>query len=157
MASTRSISRSDEYKLWREASSRCSICREELFKFERNSILGEMAHIVAASKDGPRGNSELSSEERDSYQNLILLCPNHHSIIDNDETTWTVEKLHKMKKAHEEWIDIQLSRVRPGFLILWGGRYVTLIYHGFRLVLAPQYYSITLIKVFLVENKAYMN
>ena len=37
-------------------------------------VLGEIAHIVAESPNGPRGTSPLSAEERNLYPNLILLC-----------------------------------------------------------------------------------
>lgn len=65
------------------------------------SILGEMAHIIAQKPDGPRGVSTLSLSERDSFKNLILLCPTHHTIIDKDSSTWTPDKLLEMKLNHE--------------------------------------------------------
>ncbi len=43
---------------------------------------GEQAHIVAEEEEGPRGKSVLSKEERNSYHNHILLCPNCHTKID---------------------------------------------------------------------------
>lgn len=41
-------------------------------------VLGEIAHIVAVSPNGPRGDSPLTTEERNLYPNLILLCNQHH-------------------------------------------------------------------------------
>ena len=63
-----------------------------------------MAHIVADSESGPRGNSPLKSEQRDRYENLILLCPNHHTLIDRDEDAFPVELLHAYKSEHEAWV-----------------------------------------------------
>ncbi len=43
-------------------------------------VLGEMAHIVAESPNGPRGDSPLTPEQRNRYENLILLCNQHTTI-----------------------------------------------------------------------------
>ena len=40
---------------------------------DRAVILGEIAHIVAESPEGPRGDSPLPLVERNKYENLILL------------------------------------------------------------------------------------
>src|SRR5438309_9868631 len=40
--------------------------------------------------------------ERHAYDNLILMCPTHHTVIDDDEEAYTVERLHKIKAEHEE-------------------------------------------------------
>lgn len=50
---------------------------------DRDAILGEMAHIVAESPDGPRGQSPLTPTERNNYENLLLLCNVHHQLIDD--------------------------------------------------------------------------
>lgn len=42
----------------------------------------EMAHIFAASDDGPRANTNLSERDRGAYENLILLCANCHTMVD---------------------------------------------------------------------------
>lgn len=68
------------------------------------SLVGEMAHIVAESTDGPRGLSPLSTEERDRYPNLILLCRNHHREIDTQPFTWPVSRLEQIKQDHEAWV-----------------------------------------------------
>jgi hypothetical protein len=47
------------------------------------AFLGEIAHIVADSRQGPRGTSPLTDEQRDMHTNLILLCGDHHKIIDS--------------------------------------------------------------------------
>jgi len=36
------------------------------------TLLGEMPHIVADSRQGPRGNSPMSDEDRDKHTNLLL-------------------------------------------------------------------------------------
>tara|TARA_R110002110_G_scaffold289_8_gene1160 strand:+ start:865 stop:1635 length:771 start_codon:yes stop_codon:yes gene_type:complete len=40
--------------------------------------------------------------ERHGFANLILLCANHHKVIDDDEIAYTVNRLLEMKSAHED-------------------------------------------------------
>jgi hypothetical protein len=72
-------------------------------------VLGEVAHIVADRPDGPRGNYPLPTRERNQYDNLILLCNQHHQLVDAQPQTYTVEKLHAMKEAHEQWVEKTLG------------------------------------------------
>jgi hypothetical protein len=51
----------------------------------------------------------LPKKERDRYNNLILLCPTHHTDIDKNSDDWPVDKLHIVKKDHENWVSEQLS------------------------------------------------
>lgn len=105
----------DAKVLWGRSGSRCAFpdCRKDLTFGSGAGIIGEMAHIIATRADGPRGDLSLAQNLRDSYSNLILLCPAHHTLIDKDETTWTVDKLKELKTNHEKWVDSQLSK---GFL-----------------------------------------
>lgn len=96
--------------LWGRSGNRCAICKIELTAAGSTSILGEMAHIVAKSTNGPRGESDLTPEERDEYDNLILLCPTHHTLIDSNLEEWTVENLKLKKLQHENWVSNQLSQ-----------------------------------------------
>jgi hypothetical protein len=94
--------------LWGRAANRCSICRTELSQNAQAAAaaftLGEQAHIVGEREDAARGRSMLTDDERNSYHNIILLCPNHHTEIDKNEADWPVEKLHYVKSAHELWV-----------------------------------------------------
>ena len=66
-----------------------------------------VAHIVASSANGPRGDKELSSQLSDKLENLMLMCADHHKLIDDPITgprDYPVERLKEMKKAHEEKI-----------------------------------------------------
>ena len=107
------ISQQDIKLLWGRAASRCSICRKELSynnpDNSANIIVGQQAHIVSESENGPRGKSTLSAPERDVYDNLILLCPNHHVEIDTDELAYPIERLHSIKTAHELWVKSTLT------------------------------------------------
>ncbi|WP_263840622.1 HNH endonuclease [Salinibacter sp.] len=88
-------------------------CKQPLIEDETRtddpSVIGEEAHIVARKQDGPRGNSELTSEERDRFDNLILLCRNHHKTIDDQVEKYTVKRLKSIKKKHFAWVDENLD------------------------------------------------
>lgn len=60
--------------------------------------LGVAAHICAASKGGPRYDSQMTSEERRSFANGIWLCQSCSRLIDVDFTNYTVELLSDWKK-----------------------------------------------------------
>jgi hypothetical protein len=96
--------------LWGRAANVCAFpdCKKLLVADETEtddpSVIGEEAHIVAKKENGPRGISPLTEEQRNKYDNLILLCSIHHKIIDDQENEYTVEKLKSFKKAHEEWV-----------------------------------------------------
>lgn len=99
--------------LWGRSGNRCAICQipltQDTAAVSAAFTLGEQAHIVGEKDDGPRGTSPLSPEDRDSYHNLILLCPNDHTKIDKSETDWPVERLHLAKSRHELWVTETLS------------------------------------------------
>lgn len=95
--------------LWGRSGNRCAICKLELTPEGDKETLGEMAHIVARSNEGPRGDSPLTILDRDKYKNLILVCPTHHSDIDKNYIDWSVDKLHRIKTEHEAWVSKQLS------------------------------------------------
>lgn len=100
--------------LWGRAGNRCAFpdCRIKLTPDGKIDTLGEMAHIVAKSPQGPRGNSDMPIDERDNYSNLILLCPTHHKMIDTFPEEWTVERLLQLKREHEQWVSSQLEQGR---------------------------------------------
>lgn len=101
--------------LWGRAASRCSYpsCRLELvinsLETDDPSLVGEAAHIVAEQPSGPRGDSPLKVRQRNTYSNLILLCNVHHKLVDDQITTYSVERLQSMKGDHEAWVRLKLS------------------------------------------------
>jgi tetratricopeptide (TPR) repeat protein len=78
------------------------------------SLVGEACHIVAQSPTGPRGDPSLTPEQLDHYDNLILLCRNHHKLVDDQWNTYTVQRLLEMKAAHEKWVRERLGVRPPG-------------------------------------------
>jgi hypothetical protein len=114
--------------LWGRSGNRCAICRRELVMdataHDDESVVGEECHIVAREPDGPRGHAELSVEERDSYENLILLCRIHHKLIDDQPHTCDSDYLKAMRSSHEAWVREKLSakpagQVAPAPFFAW--------------------------------------
>jgi hypothetical protein len=64
-------------------------------------IIGEAAHIKAASSGGMRSDPNMKSEERISIDNGIWLCPRCHKIIDSEPEWATVELLQNWKRNAE--------------------------------------------------------
>jgi hypothetical protein len=65
------------------------------------TVTGEICHIQARSKGGPRYNASLPIKERNVFENLILLCGHHHKIIDAQPEIYTTETLIELKGVHE--------------------------------------------------------
>jgi hypothetical protein len=86
------------------------LCRKKLdipaTDKDESATFGEVAHIIAHSEGGPRGNSPgLTVLDLNRYPNLILLCANHHAEVDAQENTYTVDVLRSWKTEHEAWVD----------------------------------------------------
>lgn len=74
---------------------------ETILITKRGIMIGEVCHIEAAEEGGPRFNASMTNEQRSAQSNLMLLCSNHHTLVDRDTKTYTVSTLKKMKDAHE--------------------------------------------------------
>jgi hypothetical protein len=90
-------------------------CRRDLFPPiapGRVASIDQLAHIIAQSPQGPRGDAPVPPEARDDGSNIILLCPTCHDIVDDMNATdvFTPEVLRQWKRDHER-------RVRHGAAI----------------------------------------
>lgn len=74
-----------------------------------SSVIGQEAHIVARELNGPRGDSSLPMEERDEYENLVLMCSIHHKVIDDHPTIFKADTLNDIKREHEQWVQQNLQ------------------------------------------------
>ena len=63
--------------------------------------LAQRAHIVGAGRQGPRSKAVPLSDDIDAAENLLLLCGEHHRIVDNNPRIYSVEVLAKYKADHE--------------------------------------------------------
>src|SRR5579884_503343 len=66
------------------------------------TIIGDICHIKARHAGGPRFDLAQSEEDRHAFNNLILLCRNHHKVIDSEPDLYTVDALAEMKLIHED-------------------------------------------------------
>ncbi len=66
-----------------------------------DAVLGQICHIYAASDNGPRGQPGLTDEERNSPDNLILLCGFHHPMVDTQYQNYPADLLKQWKRDHE--------------------------------------------------------
>jgi len=89
-------------------------CQESLLGRETVN-LSEICHIEALNPGGPRYNSDPTIEDKDrnDYPNLMLLCKNHHGIIDETDAAsnplYSVIQLKAMKQAHEDAFEVSCS------------------------------------------------
>ena len=114
------ISIADIKLLWSRASGRCSLCHDKVTEDTSGGSsfpVGEQAHIVAKSPDGPRGDSQLTPDERDSYENLILLCASCHGRVDKNVVDFPADVLHFRKRQHERRMEVAGERaIQEGLL-----------------------------------------
>lgn len=107
-----SISDADIKRLWGKAAGRCAFPTCEInclpsLDLNNPTIVGEMAHAIARKSGGPRGRPTPGA---DSYTNLILFCPTHHTLVDKaPEGTFPAKTLLKWKADHERRIEASLT------------------------------------------------
>lgn len=64
-----------------------------------------ICHIRPVSEKGPRAETDSETEDLNSPENLILLCPGHHKLLDDHPNLYPVEKLKKWKLEHEAKVE----------------------------------------------------
>ena len=106
----RNITPATKQRLFSLSGGQCAFpeCTVMFHNLEDNTNVSNICHIEAAEKGGQRYNPDSNDEYRRSFDNLIMLCPNHHKITDNIEV-YTVEVLKKMKRDHEVKVRQQLA------------------------------------------------
>lgn len=65
------------------------------------AAMGEICHIRAQRQGGPRFDPSWASEGIHGFENLMILCPNHHRIVDTQPEVFTADALQQMKATHE--------------------------------------------------------
>jgi len=102
--------------LWARAGGRCEYrgCNcdliGDLVAGREDGTFGFLAHIVADSPDGPRGDRDRSASLAKNIDNLMLLCARHHKAIDVDFLADHPEAiLREMKAEHEDRLALLLG------------------------------------------------
>ncbi len=78
-------------------------CTRNLIAEDEKTIVAKICHIEAASLNGPRYNPDMTDDDRRDFKNLLLLCDEHHAIIDNldNANDYPKELLFEWKRNHE--------------------------------------------------------
>lgn len=115
----RNYTQKDIKLLWGLSAARCAYpdcqqeCVIEATADDVSITIGKIAHMVAHSDDGPRADPTMPQEARDSYDNLLLLCGNHHDEVDGQPNTFTVDDLKRWKADQEAWVRDRLTEAIP--------------------------------------------
>jgi hypothetical protein len=83
-------------------------CQRDLFYFFDDgqiSSIEELAHIIAQSQQGPRGSQVEDETQIDEFDNIILLCPNCHTLIDKNPSQFPIELLREWKRNHQSKVE----------------------------------------------------
>lgn len=116
-----SVPIADQKALWGAAAALCSFvdvddlfCRVHLVQEapddDPSVIIGENAHIEGEKPTAARYRADMTEEQRNAYENLLLMCPTHHTVIDKLRVeTFSVPRLKAMKAKHEAWIHARLN------------------------------------------------
>lgn len=97
--------------LYAKSGNRCAFPGCHCVLVSGETVIGEICHIEGLNPDSARYNPYLTNKQANSIDNLILLCSNHHNIIDQNSEVYTVECLKKMKIEHESCIEQKITQV----------------------------------------------
>lgn len=91
--------------LWGLAGGRCEFsgCNKLLLEHPVTSLqvnLADVAHVVGFSEQGPRGEGD-RPDDIHALENLMLLCPDCHTQIDERPDDFSRESLTAYKRNHE--------------------------------------------------------
>ena len=90
-------------RLFAMSGNRCAYrkCTTTIIEADSGTVVGQVCHIKGEKKGSARYDDGQSAQERHGFDNLILLCGPHHKVIDDDEETYTVDRIKAIKKQHE--------------------------------------------------------
>jgi len=130
------ISNTTVKRLFAESGNVCAFagCSVSMVDTATGTVVGEICHIKAKSSGGPRYDATLSESDRDAYENLLLLCPSHHTLVDSAAAAYTVHTLVEMKQRHvdrgvrgPEISDGTAERLAAAATVVVGGSVITTV------------------------------
>jgi hypothetical protein len=90
-------------RLFAVSGNRCAFrnCRQPLVDELTGKVTARICHIKGNKPTSKRYDSSQPEEERQGFDNLILMCPVHHDVVDADDVTFTEDVLRVLKVEHE--------------------------------------------------------
>ena len=90
-------------RLFAVSGNQCAFpkCQAPLVDPASGKVTGRICHIKGRKPGSPRYDPRQTDAERHSFENLVLMCPIHHDVIDAGEESYTVERLQGIKAVHE--------------------------------------------------------
>jgi hypothetical protein len=117
-------------RLFLHAPNRCAFpdCRQPLINAE-GIVIANMCHISGERPDAARYDANQTDAQRNGYENIILLCANHHKVVDSDARYHSVSRLLDWKCSHVKEAGNngtiltarQVARLASGVLEISGG------------------------------------
>lgn len=110
--------KNEELYLWFKCAGRCERCNKLLIEDPLSLAkvkIGQLAHIIAHSGEGPRADETIPQEQKDSIDNILLLCHSCHKTIDDDPGKYTTTYLQKLKHDFEKKIEAQTYPVYENY------------------------------------------
>jgi hypothetical protein len=91
----------DIKRLFSHSGNRCAFPKCKTPVFLEGALVAAVCHIRGEKAGSARYDPKQPPEERQAYANLVLMCATHHAVIDDDEVSYTVDRLLQIKAAHE--------------------------------------------------------
>jgi hypothetical protein len=123
-----SIPTKTKTNLWVLGGGRCYFCNKALWRDDYtmdDMNRAYIAHIIDVNEQTHRYDPVLSPKLEKDISNLMLMCDEHHRMIDREkEADFTVDILQAMKAEHEERIEnlTAITKERKSHVLLYGAR-----------------------------------
>ena len=88
-------------RLFAVSGNQCAFPKCQQALIDGETVTGKVCHIKGRKKGSARYDENQPDEVRHGFANLILMCGRHHDVIDDDEESYPVDRLHRMKDGHE--------------------------------------------------------
>lgn len=110
----RRISAATKREAFRRSGNQCAFpgCEASLLS-PNGAIVGEFCNIESLSSGGPRYNAQSTAQERLGLDNLLVLCPTHHRLIDAMPDLYTIGWLRQIREGYETALDETRSEQAP--------------------------------------------
>lgn len=104
--------------LWGRAAGHCELCGNDVTGELLAGVggkFGQVAHIQADAPGGARYNRDQSEEERNSVENLMLLCHACHKLVDDHPADYGVAFLQRRKADYEDAVRRAVDAIGPAY------------------------------------------